>query len=576
MASGIRSQELILPSALLFGVLVLVFPLPAPMIDGLLALNLSAAIVILVTAVMIRSPLEFSVFPTLLLTTTMSRLVLNVATTRLILADADVSGLSSAGGVIRGFAEFVARDDIVVGGIIFAILVLIQFLVITKGATRISEVAARFSLDGLPGRQMAIDADVSAGTIDSAEACRRREQLQQEAEFHGAMDGASKFLRGDALAGMAIIAINLVGGLTLGISKAGMTLGEAAEVYSKLTIGDGLVSQLPALLISVAAGIVITRNSSRAELGSDMFRQLLSRPQPLLLAVAFLLVLTLARFPALPLLAVGGTLMALAFSPMRVEAPSENVAQSAPPSAKPKKPEPDPSQSLAVDPLGIEVGLSLVRLADPSRAGTILQAIAELRHRVAREMGILLPKVRIRDNLALDEATYRLMFYDAEVACGTCPRRHVFAMFRTPGNRPERDATVPPGEWILPDRQPQARSQGHVILSPSEYIVEHMRRVVMTRAADLLTRDAVHRLIEQARPNCGVAVDELIPDRLSLGELQKVLQLVVADGHSIRNLPLIIETLCDESQSDRDVTRLAKCIRTRLAQLSCSPELSHA
>ena len=279
---------------------------------------------------------------------------------------------------------------------------------------------------------MAIDADVNAGTIDHHEAQRRRALLAQEADFHGAMDGASKFLRGDALAGMTIIAINLVGGLALGITKAGMSVGQAADVYSKLTIGDGLVSQLPALLISIAAGIVITRNSSRSELGGDMLRQLLAKPQPLLLAVGFLLVLTLARFPAVPLLAVGGTLLGLAIFPM---IPSEAEKEAEPSrsaerqSKKEECPtEPDPIQSLAIDPLGIEVGLSLVRLADPNRAGTMLKAIADLRHRVARELGMLLPKVRIRDNLSLDETTYRLMLFDTEVGRGSCPRRQVFAM----------------------------------------------------------------------------------------------------------------------------------------------------
>ncbi|MEM8679165.1 MAG: FHIPEP family type III secretion protein, partial [Planctomycetota bacterium] len=242
MPKSERVHQLVLPLAFLFGVLVLVFPLPATVVDGLLALNLSAAIVILVTAVMIRTPLEFSVFPTLLLATTLARLVLNVATTRLILSDADVTGLSSAGGIVKGFALFVARDDIIVGGIIFAILVVIQFMVITKGATRISEVGARFALDGMPGRQMAIDADVNAGNIDRVEAQRRRDLLAQEADFHGAMDGASKFLRGDAVAGLFVIGINLVGGLALGVIQGGMSVGQAADVYSKLTIGDGLVS----------------------------------------------------------------------------------------------------------------------------------------------------------------------------------------------------------------------------------------------------------------------------------------------------------------------------------------------
>ncbi|MEM8681141.1 MAG: FHIPEP family type III secretion protein, partial [Planctomycetota bacterium] len=339
-----------------------------------------------------------------------------------------------------------------------------------------------------------------------------------------------------------------------------------------------LVSQLPALLISVAAGIVITRSSIRSDLGGDMLRQLFAKPQPLILAGTFLLVLALARFPTVPLVIVGGGLFALALYPV---ATTETPAQPEPrESSRPartrekRKAEPDPSQSLAVDPLGIEVGMSLVRLADPHRAGTMLKAIGELRHRVAREMGVLLPKVRIRDNLSLDETTYRLMMFDAEVGRGTCPRRQVFELSAEPGNRTPSDA--PSGRWIPAEEQSQSRARGMQVLSPSEYMVEHLRQVVVRRAAELMTRDATHRLMEQARPVAGIAMEELVPHRMSLGDVQKVLQALLAEGLSIRNLPLIIEALCDESCVDNDVPRLARAVRQRLLHLAGDRHLSHA
>ena len=375
LGSMARLQDLILPVGIISSVLVIMIPLPPALMDVLLSSNITVAVLVLLTTVFVRTPLEFNIFPSLLLATTLFRLVLNVATTRLILTHAGADGLWAAGGVVKAFGEFVAGDKIVVGLIIFAIIVVIQFVVITKGATRISEVAARFALDGMPGRQMAIDADLNAGTIDEREAQRRRLEITQQADFFGAMDGASKFVRGDAVAGIVITLINIVGGLFIGMIESNMTFTQAADIFTKLTIGDGLVTQVPAFLISLAAGLLVTRSSQDSDLPADFIKQLFSRPQALAVAGGFLGVLMFTHLPHIPLMVIGASCVGLALTITRREHRAAAAVKAKKQADAAKHPEERVEDFLSVDPMEVEIGVGLIRLADPKRGGDLLERI---------------------------------------------------------------------------------------------------------------------------------------------------------------------------------------------------------
>ena len=419
-----RLTGVILPITIVGAILVLIIPVPPVVLDLLLSANVTLAVIVLLTTLAIRTPQEFSAFPTILLTTTLTRLVLNVATARLILTRGGIDREDAAGGVIRAFGEFVAGDEVVVGAILFTILVVIQFVVITKGATRISEVAARFMLDGLPGRQMAIDADLHAGVIDQYEAHRRRDAVYRQADFFGAMDGAGKFVRGDAVAGVIITFVNIGAGLYLGMVNHGMGLAEAVDVFTKLTIGDGLVSQVPAFLISLAAGLIVTRSSSDTDLGRDVTEQLTGRPEVLAVSAAFLVLLTFTGLPVIPLLALAGVLGATAAVKATRGSEGRNEPTPAPtgPEVAPAaslEPAPDRMDDLLhVDPLELEIGYRLIALADPTRGGDLLDRLRTIRHRVARDLGLIVPQVRIRDEIALGPHEYRLKIRGTAVGYG--------------------------------------------------------------------------------------------------------------------------------------------------------------
>jgi flagellar biosynthesis protein FlhA len=381
-----RCQDLVLPVAIVTSVLVILVPLPTALLDVLLAGNITVAVIVLLTTIYVKTPLEFSIFPSMLLATTLARLVLNVATTRLILTRAALDGEEAAGGVVTAFANFVAGEgNIVVGSIIFIIIIVIQFVVITKGATRISEVAARFALDGMPGKQMAIDADLNAGIIDEREAQRRRGEVSQQADFFGAMDGASKFVRGDAIAGIIITVINVLGGLVIGVLEHGMPIADAAAMYTRLSIGDGLVSQVPAFLISLAAGLLVTRSSKSSNLPQEFMTQLFSRPQALAVAAGFLAVLITTDLPRTPLLVMCAACISMA----RVMSKAEARKQTQATAAEEKKPPAEEriEDYLTVDPMEVEVGVGLIRLADPKRGGDLLERIQKVRQSVAAEIG---------------------------------------------------------------------------------------------------------------------------------------------------------------------------------------------
>jgi flagellar biosynthesis protein FlhA len=567
-----RLQDLILPVGIIASVLVIMVPLPTGLMDVLLAANITVAVIMLLTTIYVRTPLEFSIFPSLLLATTLFRLVLNVATTRLILTRAESAGLMAAGGVIQSFGEFVARDKIVVGMIIFVIIVVIQFVVITKGATRISEVAARFALDGMPGRQMAIDADLNAGVIDEREAQRRREEITRQADFFGAMDGASKFVRGDAIAGIVITLINILGGLFVGVVEAGMSLGEAAGLFTKLTIGDGLVSQVPAFLISLAAGLLVTRSSHRVNLPSEFLRQLFSRPQALAVAGAFLGVLILTSLPTLPLALIGAGCVGLAvtLSRQNARARASDEAKRRAEAAKPS--EERVEDYLVVDPVELEIGVGLIRLADPKRGGDLLDRIQGVRRKVAGEIGIILPKVRIRDNFQLDQKQYRIKLAGMPVADGAVEPEMFLAMDsgvttgEVPGMATKDPAFGTSALWIERGVRDQAEMHGYTVVDPGAVLATHLTETVRRHANEILTRDAAKHLIDQLRQTSPAVVDELIPGVMKLAEVQQILQMLLREQVPIRQLGAILETLGDYAPRTKDPVLLTEFVRARLAR----------
>lgn len=588
---GSRWSTMALPIFLAASILVLLVPLPTSLLDLLLAANLCAAILILLTTLTVRSPLEFSSFPTILLITALGRLVLNVATTRLVLTRGATDGLDAAGGVVRAFGQFVAGDEVVVGAVIFLILLVIQFVVITKGSNRIGEVAARFMLDSLPGRQMAIDADLHAGVINHPEAQRRRQLVYHEADFFAAMDGAGKFVRGDAVAGLIITAINILGGLYFGVVENGMAPAEAVGVFTRLTIGDGLVAQVPAFLISLAAGLIVTRSSSGEHLGSEVSGQLLARPEVLAVAAGFCGILAFTGLPMLPLLGLSG---ALAFGAYRVWNTPPESADSGPalPAPEPSPTPADPSglapppltvssephtegveDLLHVDPLELEIGYRLIVLADSSRGGDLLERIRSVRQRVAREFGLIVPQVRIRDELSLGPNEYRIKLRGAVVGQGVA---HAGRLLAVPpagwaGSRPEgRDGVDPstglPAVWIHADGREVAELAGCRVLEASAVIASHFAEIVTRHADELMTHEQVGRLLERARATSPALVDEVVPAMLRAGEVQKVLQNLLRERVSVRDLETILEALAEHAGRSRQLDVLTEHVRQALGR----------
>jgi flagellar biosynthesis protein FlhA len=570
-----RGQDLVLPLAIIASVLVILVPLPPPLLDVLLSANIALSVIVLLTTIYVRMPLDFSIFPTVLLATTLARLVLNVATTRLILTHGGKDKLDAAGGVVTAFADFVAGDGkIVVGLVIFVIIVVIQFVVITKGATRISEVAARFALDGMPGKQMAIDADLNAGIIDEKEAQRRREEITQQADFYGAMDGASKFVRGDAIAGIVITLINIIGGLIIGVAEHGMPISEAAAVFTRLTIGDGLVSQVPAFLVSLAAGLLTTRSTQKSNLPSQFVTQLFSRPQALAVTGAFLAILVTTDLPRMPLMMLG----AACFGMSRMLTQNQAKLQAAITSEADKKPPAEEriEDYLTVDPMEIEVGVGLIRLADPKRGGDLLQRIQRVRQSVAAEIGIIMPKVRIRDNMRLDPQEYRIKIADMVVAQDRVEPSLMLAIDSgaTSGvidGLPTKDpAFGAEARWIIPARKDEAEMYGYTVVEPGAVVATHMTEVCRRHADEILTRDAMKHLIDELKQSHPTVVGELVPGVMSLAEVQAVLHLLLREQISVRQLGVILETLGDWAPRTKDPILLAEYVRHRLARQICT------
>jgi flagellar biosynthesis protein FlhA len=613
-----RALGFVLPTIIVGAILVFVVPIPPALLDVLLSANLMLAVMVLLTTLSIQTPQQFSAFPTILLTTTLTRLVLNVATTRLVLTRGGEYGVDAAGGVIRAFGEFVAGDQVLVGVILFSILVVIQFVVITRGATRISEVAARFMLDGLPGRQMAIDADLHAGLIDQHEAHRRRDEVYRQADFFGAMDGAGKFVRGDAIAGVVILLVNISGGLFLGIVNHGMSPAEAINVFTKLTIGDGLVSQVPAFLISLAAGLIVTRSSSSTDLGRDVVGQLFHDPGVLGTAAVFLGLLAFTPLPKVPLLVLAGSLGAGAVflssrggrresaepqpgpavgTDSRTAAPPRSASPRARPEgtdfggagervpANPAAARPSPSPITAasppaegmddllhVDPLELEIGFRLIGLADPTRGGDLLERLRTVRQRVARDLGLIVPQVRIHDELGLTPNEYRIKLRGTIVGQGTAYAGRLLAV--PPAgmvSRPDgRDGIDPvsglPAVWIHADGREVAELAGCQIHDASAVVASHFGEIVRNHADELLTREQIERLLDRVRSTAPTLAAEVVPGLLRPGELQRVLQNLLRERVSIRDLETILETLAGHAGQTRDLDALTEQVRQSLAR----------
>lgn len=572
-----RVQDLILPVAIITSVLVILVPLPPALMDLMLAGNIAVSVIVLLTTISVKTPLDFSIFPTLLLASTLARLVLNVATTRLILTGAPDQGLAAAGGVITAFADFVAGDGkIVVGVIIFIIIVVIQFVVITKGATRISEVAARFALDGMPGKQMAIDADLNAGMIDEKQAQERREAITQQADFYGAMDGASKFVRGDAIAGIVITVINIVGGLIIGMAQEGMSLSEAGSLFTRLTIGDGLVSQVPAFLVSLAAGLLVTRSTQSTDLPQQFLNQLFMKPQALAITGGFLAILIFTSLPRVPLLALGGSCLLLSRVVSRNE--TDQAAADATEAAEQDKPQEEEriEDYLSVDPMEIELGVGLIRLADPNRGGDLLERVQRVRQNIAAEVGLIMPKVRIRDNMRLEQNQYRIKIADMPIATDEVDPNAMLAIDSgmTTGKVDGIDTKDPAfgtdARWINPGRQDEAEMYGYTVVEPGAVLATHLTEVCRRHADEILNRDATKHLVDELRTTSPAVVDELVPGVMSLAEVQAVLQQLLREQISIRQLAVILETLGDHGPRTKDPILLAEFVRHRLARQICT------
>lgn len=574
-----RHRGLIVPVAFLAMIGVIVVPLPPVLMDLALALNITLSALILLTTIYIKEPLEFSVFPAMLLGVTLFRLTLNIATTRLILsADANTpdEAMFVAGHVVQAFGNFVTGKSMVVGVILFAIIVIVQFVVITKGATRISEVAARFTLDAMPGKQMAVDADLNAGTINEAQARERRQRLSQEADFFGAMDGASKFVRGDAVAAIIITLINVAGGFAIGAIQKGWGIAESAEVFTRLTIGDGLASQLPALIVSIAAGLLVTRSGTGTSLGDDLTGQLSAKPVALGITAVFLAALTLTPLPKIPLIVGAAALGGLAFSMSREAKGKVAREQAAAKAEATKKPEPAPVESLLkVDTMELEVGYGLVPLVDAGQGGDLLDRISAIRRQIALELGLVMPPVRIRDNMTLDASVYRVKIRGATVAEGHTHAGKLLAIDSglvsgpIDGKPTKEPAFGLTAYWIEPGMRARAEALNYTVVDAASVLSTHITEVVKRYADELLTRDEVQNLLTQLKEKSPKLVEEVTPGVVKIGELQKVLQALLRERAPIRDLETILETLAEWGPKSKDPDVLVEYCRHALRRVIC-------
>lgn len=582
--AGIKREtsDILMVVAFIGILMAMILPLHPIILDFFLALNISLSVVVLITTMYTTAPLEFAIFPSLLLVLTLFRLSLNVASTRLILLHGS-EGPLAAGAIIKSFGSFVVGGNYVVGLVVFVILVLINFLVITKGAGRIAEVAARFTLDAMPGKQMAIDADLNAGMIDEIEARERRKAIAREAEFHGAMDGASKFVRGDAIAGIVITIINIVGGFIIGVLQQGMEMMDALTNYTLLTVGDGLVSQIPALLISAAAGLLVSRSGSEMKMGAEFAKHLFSSSTPVFIGSVIVFCMGLIPgLPTIPFMTMGLVLGTIAWYFLKEDEVAKEEKRAGAKSEKEEEaagtPE-DVDHLLNLDTIELEVGYGLIPLVDKQQDGTLLGRIRAIRRQFASELGIIIPPIHIRDNLNLNPAQYRLLIKGVETASTELMVNHYLAM--DPGGTAEEidgiDTIEPafhlPAKWIPQEREEEARFAGYTVVDNSTVIATHLTEIVRNNAYNLLGRQDVQHLMDNLAKTSPKAVEELIPGVLSLGVVQKVLQNLLRERISIRDLLSIVETLADFAPVGKDPDLLTEYVRQRIAKGMIAPYL---
>jgi len=563
-----RGTQLLAPAAVMAVVLLMVVPLPPLLLDLLLSIDIGLSVVLLLTVIYVKQPVEFSVFPSLLLLLTLVRLSLNVASTRLILMHGQ-DGVDAAGHVIMSFGQFVVGGNFIVGTVVFLVLVAIQFIVINHGAVRISEVTARFTLDAMPGRQMAIDADLNAGLIDEREARGRRDRVRREADFYGAMDGAIRFTQRYALAAVLITGVNIIAGLIIGVFQHGLDLGTAAQTYTILTVGEGLVTAIPALLVSMSGGLITTRAASESNLGEEVAVQLLARARPLGIAAA---VLTgLALIPGLPktsFLVVATLLGGAALATRQKPASTEAAATETTPA--------EPSDSPApVDPLSIEIGYALVALADDKQGGTLLNRLRAIRKQIAAETGVIVPPVHVADNLQLGPRTYSILVKGVEVARGDLVPDRLMAINPGTASSPlEGSATREPAFglpawWIPTSQREHASAAGYTVVDATTALSTHVSETIRGFLPDLLSRQQTKELLDRLAQTSPKLVEELVPKVVSVGEIQRVLRQLLRERVPIRDLVTILESIADAAHTSKDPDTITEAVRTAMGRTIC-------
>lgn len=566
-----RFSDIIVALLVVTIIVLMIVPVPLGLLDFFLALNISLSMTILILSMFVKEPLEFSVFPSILLVTTLFRLALNIRTTMAILSTGD------AGEVIASFGSFVIGGNAVVGFIIFLIIVLIQFLVITKGSERVSEVAARFTLDAMPGKQMAIDADLNSGLITETDAKVRRKKIQREADFYGAMDGASKFVKGDAIAGIIITVINILAGFALGALTMGLTIQESLSKFTLLTVGDGLVSQLPALMISVGTGIIVTRAASESNLGTDVVTQLFAQSKVLfIVGVVVILLGAVTPLPNFPFLSIGALVLLAGYYSMQNKKKESQVLEAEEEVQDTSKDELRRPENimplLQVDPIELEFGYGIIPLADPNQGGDLFDRLVMIRRQIALELGLIVPIIRLRDNIQLDSNQYLIKIKGNDTAKGNIVFDHYLAM--SPGSVEGEiegiDTIEPafglPAKWIRSDLREKAELLGYTVVDPSSVISTHLTEVIKKFSFELLSREDVKQLIENVRENNPSLIEELVPSMMGIGDIQKVLANLLSENVSIRNLVSILEALADHARSTRDINILTEYARQKLSK----------
>jgi flagellar biosynthesis protein FlhA len=566
-----KNKDMLVALAIVGIVFIIVVPVPAVLLDVLFTMSITFSLIIMLITMFTTETLQFSVFPSLLLVSTLFRLSLNVSSTRLILRDA------SAGEIINAFGNFVIGGNYVVGFVIFVIITVIQFVVITNGAGRVAEVAARFTLDAMPGKQMSIDADFNAGLLDEAEARKKRLDLQREADFYGAMDGASKFVKGDAIAGVIIVLTNILGGLAIGVIQEGMPIDQAVHIYTLLTVGDGLVSQIPAILISTAAGILVTRSGNDSNLGQNFTAQLLSFPKVIMMAAG--ITLMFGFVPGLPffpffILAAGSGLsayMLMQEEKNRITAPAQGIQVE-----REKTFDADDFlKAVNVDVMEIELGYNLLRLTDHEDGGDLLDRITAARRQIALELGLMIQPIRVRDNLQLPPNRYAIKLKNNALATGELLVGHFLAM--DPGGVTDEVEGIPTKEptfgldalWIEPKDKDEAELVGYTVVDPAAVLVTHLTSIIKNHSYELLGRQEVKMLVDNIQRDHPAVIEELIPQQLSIGDVQKVLQNLLRERMPIRDIITILESLADNAPDNKDIDYLTEAVRQSLARTLC-------